>query len=426
MTVDSSLFKLLPTHGEAPARNREGFPCFKHSLPEQALQVLLTGTLSDTFYMKAESVTAEAVQVLQAMKQEDPDLLARMIVYAREAGCLRLLPTMATVLLSTAGRPDLFEAVFARVVRTPRELRNFLVLSKRTPLRKGLGRCTKRAVGRYLRGLSDYSLLKYGSSDGPFSLRDAVRLVRPRPRDAREALVFRMLTHGRGSISPDSLERHFPQAHAFMRLQQATTSEEAIRCITEGRLPPEVVLGALKPDVDIWRALAPQMPMLALLRHLATLVRTGAFEDAALLDFVCEQLGDRDAIRASRVLPFRYYAAWKALDPTELESQGWRRPLSGRTLPPPLWYPINGGPDSKESTTRTLTRLRWALEKAVDLSLDNLALPTGKVCLALDVSCSMESPVGKGSSVRLARHRRPHGVRPAPSGAGSHPSAALR
>ena len=277
------------------------------------------------------------------LKQEDPDLLARMIVYAREAGCLRLLPTMATVILSTAGRPDLFEAVFARVVRTPRELRNFLVLSKRTPLRKGLGRCIKRAVGRYLRGLSDYHLLKYGSSDSPFSLRDAVRLVRPRPRDARESLVLRMLTHGRGSISPDALECHFPQAHAFVGLQHATTPKEAIRCITEGRLPPEVVVGALKPDVDTWRA----------------------------------------------------------LDPTGPESQGRRRPLSGRALPPPLWYPTSGEPPSDESIMRTLSRLRWALEKAVDLSLDNLALPTGKVCLALDVSCSMESPLARGSSVRL-------------------------
>lgn len=351
------MFRLFNERREdvIPIVNHEGFPAFHHSLPEQALQVLLTSTLSSTYYVDAERITGEISMVLKAASQHHPELLARSVVYARETGCLRLLPTLGTAYLSTT-RPDLFARVFPRVVTTPRELCDLVSMCRRGAVRKGLGRSVKRAMGRFLLDLSPYHFIKYGRT-----LRPVLRLVRPRPETPEQALMLRILSRGIKAASVEELAGPFPQLAAWKRF--LATGELAL--IEEGRLPYEAVVGARRPTLQMWHLLCRQLPQLALLRHLAMLERNFILDDKETRAYVCARFSDREAVRRSRVLPFRYYTAWSA----------WR--------------------------ANWCTDVKDALAAGLEASLGNLPDLSGRICLAVDISGSMEMPVTERSRIRL-------------------------
>ncbi len=324
--------------------NREGFPAYLRSLPEQALQVLLTSNLHSTFYANAERITREAALVLKAASERHPELLARSLIYARETGCMRRLPTLGLACLSKT-HPELFARVFPRVVTTPRELRQFLWFC-RGAVRKGLGRSLKRAIGRFLLDLSPYHLIKYRRT-----LQDPLRLARPRPGTPTEALKMRVLSRGVQAATDRELDEHFPAVAAWKRFQ----ATQDLALIETGRLPYEVVVGACRPDANLWRAALRQMPQLALLRHLSTFATWKLLDEPDTLDYLRGRFLDREAVHRSRVLPFRYYTAWLA--------------------------------------ARGASALQEALAVGLEASLGNLPDLPGRICLAVDVSGSMDCPL---------------------------------
>lgn len=329
--------------------NREGFPAFHRSLPEQALQVLLTSNLHDTFYANAERITLEAATVLKAASERHPELLARCLVYARETGSMRRLPTLGLACLSKTS-PELFARVFPRVVTTPRELGHFIWFC-RGAVRKGLGRSLKRAIGRFLLDLSPYHLIKYRRT-----LQAPLRLARPRPQTPTEALKMRLLSRGMQAATDSELAEHFPTLLAWKRFQ--ATRDLAL--IESGRLPYEAVVGACRPDAGLWRAALRQMPQLALLRHLATFDRWQLLAEPDTLDYLRGRFVDRDAVYRSGVLPFRYYTAY----------------LASRS-----------------------EALRPALAAGLAASLGNLPELRGRICLTVDVSGSMSYALSKGGEM---------------------------
>lgn len=376
-------------------RNRELAPTYRRPLAEQALQVMLTGTLSSTFYVGREALLDKAVQVLSALCAQDPEVLARLVVYAREVGAMRIVPVLGLLVLSGSSRTDLFGAAFERVIRTPRDLRDFLVLARTSPARRGLGRAVKRAIGRFLLGLSEYHLLKYGRAKGDFSLGDALRLARPRPTNARESALLEMIASGHRKIRA-GLEAEFPQVMAYQQFHRASTREERLEAIAQGRLPVETVLGAVRPDVTLWRALVAQMPLLSLVRHLETLVRVGALVVPETLEAVCGRLRDADAVRAARVFPFSLYAALKAISTAEVPSI---KPIRACV------FEDDGTPVEADTLalvgTWGIEEVTAALRDAVTASMGNVTLPPGQVCVAIDVSGSMSSPFSTGSSIQI-------------------------
>lgn len=368
--------------------NREGFPTHRRSLAEQALQVLMTGNLQDTYYAGRKQITAEAVGVLEAQRREDPVLLARMVVHAREHGYQRLLPTLGLLVLSAE---EVFEAAFPRVVRTPRELRDFLVLCRTSSLRRGFGRRIKRSVGRYLLDLSEYQFLKYARSRGPFSLRDALRVARPRPETRRQELILRLLARGTDSVPQEDLQAWLPQVAAWRELVTTSDPARRRRLVEEGRLPFEAVVAAIRPDRLLWRALMRQMPLMALLRHLLTLARRGALATREDVAYVSERLADAEAVRRARILPFRFLAALRALD------ERWKVVRRYRVATP---LPLQGqAADYHLEELRA--EIRRSLENALEASLANLLPLEGRVCVATDVSISMSQRLSARGTTRV-------------------------
>ncbi|HEY9585270.1 MAG TPA: hypothetical protein VJJ02_01595, partial [Candidatus Paceibacterota bacterium] len=148
--------------------NRAGAPSYQRSLREQVVQVLCTGTLSDSFYASRDELASEAVDVLTRCREADASFLAKALVYAREQGMMKILPTLGLVILSAGGgrTKKYFEGVFARVIATPDDLRSFVEICKSGAIRgrEGLGGMTVPVVRKWLCEMSEYHALKYGSA----------------------------------------------------------------------------------------------------------------------------------------------------------------------------------------------------------------------------------------------------------------------
>ena len=182
------------------------------------------------------------------------------------------------------------------------------------PGRRGLGGVARAAVRKWLSGLSEYHALKYGSaaSEG-VTLRDIVRMAHPQPADAAHAERFGWLT---GSVVRDLLEHNF-QIRAFESLKHATTEDEQVHLIREGRLPFEVVAPTLKATPAIWEELFHQAPYMNLLRNLVTFTRHGVFQKEEHVRSAVERLTRPEAVEHSKVLPFRFFSAWQKYTSTD-------------------------------------------------------------------------------------------------------------
>ena len=120
--------------------NPEGFPSFQRSDEEAYLQVLLTNTLTGTFYAQESQLLQESLALHASMTQRDPAFAARALVYARNAGMMRMQPIVGLAYLAKADH-TLFHRVFGRVILTPGDLTDFVEIVRGDVVPGGMGRC---------------------------------------------------------------------------------------------------------------------------------------------------------------------------------------------------------------------------------------------------------------------------------------------
>lgn len=318
-------------YAEADHLNPEGGLSFTRTLEERVVQALLTNTLDNTFYVSREELAKGVDETFREILANDPQFFAQAIVYARNEGCMRLVPIVGLVYLSTAEDKKPFYAAFRKVIQTPHDLATFVEWCGKSGIRgskevsgmhkpadargTGLGTVGKKAINEWLtvggkegRGLTEYHVLKY-PLNGQTSMKNIIRVARPKPVTAEQEALFVYAIHGAGEKLGDRVKL-LPQVAAFEELKSATKPAEQLKLIEQGRLPYEAVTGAIKPDVDVWTALMRQMPHFAILRHLNTLERAGVLANEDNVKYVVGKLTDERAILNAKVLPFQYYQAW--------------------------------------------------------------------------------------------------------------------
>ncbi|WP_379163488.1 TROVE domain-containing protein [Paenibacillus sp. sgz5001063] len=359
MSFAKKLFSTL----RLPTPNKEGYPSYTRSVEEQYIQTLVTNTLGNTFYADQHQLLAEAEEMHRAMAHSNPLFMAKAIVYGRNEGYMRLQPLFGLAILS-AYRPDLFSKIFLNVVRIPSDLTDFLTILKGLGRGEG-GRAVKRQVNRFLSGISEYWAIKYNGRGRGYSLSDAIATAHPKPADLKQQALYRYL---RGQEANLSL---LPQVEALEQLKRAGSEAEQLNWIETGKLPHEVVTGAIKPTKAVWEALLHQMPIFALIRHLNTLERVGVFDSPNNLGFAVERLTDQRALKKSKILPFRFAKAFRQVQ-----------------------HPV----------------LRDALRDAAEYTFDNLPDLEDQTAIFLDISGSMNGEYLQiGSVFALALYKKTQG-----------------
>lgn len=176
-----------------PVYTHEGGQASLHITPLQALQRSVNTCLlwEDTFYEDGRSIGDRIADLVPKVGQVDASLVA---MEARKSG-LRHVPLLVVDSMIKAGMGG--KAVgdtLANVIQRADEIPEFLAIywrNGRTPLDKQV----KRGLSKAFHKFDEYQFAKY-NRDNAIKMRDALRLVRPRPVDEQESALFERIKNG--------------------------------------------------------------------------------------------------------------------------------------------------------------------------------------------------------------------------------------
>lgn len=305
--------------------NHGGGLAFRPS-PELDLYLRACAALiEDQFYRSGSKQLAELRKAIHACSR---DYVLRLAHYARTEMKLRTLPV---ILLAEASRMVTKEANESKAM--VREYAPLILRRADEPAevlayyKEAFGRswpnALKKGVADALGRFDEYQLAKY---DRPrdLKLRDVIRITHPKPENDSRADLYRRAIAG---------ELATPKTWETMISTKGSTAEN-------------------------WNDIAPSMGTMALMRNLRNFEKTGATKAT---EIARARFRNAEAIRKSRILPFRWLSALEAVS------------------------------DSKTKD---------ALREAIELSVANVPRFVGSTAIFCDNSGSMHSPLSAKSSLR--------------------------
>lgn len=320
----------------------------------------------NTFYESADVRDKRFGLLIAEVTAEDPEWVRSFGAWLRSQGLMRSASIVVAGEYVRAGGPEGRSLVRDVIQRAdePAEMLSYWMSRHGRAIPAAIKRGVADAVRQQY---NERNALRYDGVGNVMRFGDVIDLVHPRPRDEAQSALFRYLIDRRHDrVNPELLEL-LPTIKAdreLMALPEGARRASLHRAIEAG-WSWERVAGWLPGGMNAaaWEAVIPNMGAMALVRNLRNFDQAGLSQGGIRL--VQDRLGDAEEIRKSRQFPIRFLSAWK-----NVRSMHW-----GSTL-----------------------------EKAVDLSVDNIPEFKGNTLVLIDVSGSMNAPL---ISARRGRGENP-------------------
>lgn len=359
-------------------RNHEG--AIVHDL--SSLETLFSKVLGSffgesTYYEKrnAEKDFAETVDLINHIPYEDREYALKIALLGRECNMIQFPLAVLTAcfnderfkgedFLDSSGRNKL-QYYSDRIVRRGRDIVDVMSMQisafgfDRVPVTEGTNITGYKRVLRYKRDLplpmqlrkalrykletfSEYQLSKALSESREVSMADCIKLLRPNEKKSKVSEgFFARVIEGEVLMGADS-----KQVQSELAKSRNKNSTSTVKDVKES-IDSSTVMGIVK--------------------NLVALHRTGVLDDRDTVDSIVKKLTDKKQIQKSRLLPFRFYSAWKEVNKL------------------PTSYGVRAVSD--------------ALVTALDLSISNLQKMDGYNVVLIDRSGSMGCPISSMSTV---------------------------
>nr|KAG5707791.1 hypothetical protein BaRGS_015951 [Batillaria attramentaria] len=210
--------------------------------------------------------------------------------------------------------------------------------------------------------------------------RDLLRLSHAKPEDDTIGFILRYAVKGLeeaekyymedtiADADPKMLEikAYLAACDAVKELKHPDNLEDVRRVVSmieQHDLVREHVAPEMLNSAQVWVSLLDKMPMKALIRNLNKMTVVGVLDNGENVNKVVQKLGNRDALRKSRVHPYSILVAWM----TYRSGTGHKGNLKWNAVPEVL----------------------AALEKAFYAAFDNVTPTNKRILIAVDVSASM-------------------------------------
>lgn len=298
-------------------KTHEGAPAKRINVEQQLQRSVLSCLLwEDSFYEDGVSI---AERIANLVPQVSASKVSALAIEAREQMKLRHAPLWIVREMARQESHKAFVAdTLERVIQRADELAEFVSLYWLDG-RQTLSAQVKKGLARAFTKFDAYQLAKY-NRDGAVKLRDVLFLTHAKPKDEKQAEIWKQLVNGTLS-SPDTWE---------VSLSTGKDKKE-----TWERLLKENKLGAL-----------------ALLRNLRNMQQVGV-SDKMIFDAL-------ENMKVERVLPFRFISAakyapqWEShIEKAMLKCLEGREKLPGKTV---LLVDVSGSMDSQISSKSDLMR----------------------------------------------------------------------
>lgn len=173
----------LRTYENAPARALT---------PEQTLErsVMACMLWENQFYESGQNIADRIQELALAVS---PVFVAELAYRTRHEANLRHAPLLLLRALARTGTgvPNLVQDAIANTIARADEVAEFLALYWATnDGKKTLSAQVKKGLARAIAKFDEYQLAKW-NKDAPVKLRDALRLVRPAPKNEKQSAVFK-------------------------------------------------------------------------------------------------------------------------------------------------------------------------------------------------------------------------------------------
>ncbi|GII86208.1 hypothetical protein Ssi03_41980 [Sphaerisporangium siamense] len=173
-----------------------------------------------------------------------------------------------------------------------------------------------------------------------FDVRDVLRIAHPAADAEQRKALFGWIA---GNVGDDEARAELPAVDRFLTAKAVTSAEEAVRVVTEARVPWEFLPDAMLREPGVWDALVDTVGMTALVRNLARMTRIGTLKpmgDATRR--AVARLTDADAVHRARIHPMD---AWLAM---RVYASGRSQP--NRRAAAQTWKPVPAVLDALEET----------------------------------------------------------------------------
>lgn len=365
---------------------------------------LILGATGNTYYVKQKKLIKQNTKAIERCIKEDPTRVLNTLVEISEEGrassndpaifVLALLMTYGRTAYKDHDRYSFdhlakginqdIAKYLPRVCRTGTHLFTFVHYVDQM---RSWGRGLRKAVSNWYLSMGtdklQYQVAKYQGrvveegSQNKWTHKDVLRLAHVKPETDAQKEIFKYIV--KGELNKDT---GLDFLWAIEKLHEINDGEVGLKgqigLIKDNRIPHECWPTALKNEKKVWETALPNIPLGALIRNLGKLsnvgvLKTGEFKN---ISTVIAKLTDAEYVRKSRLHPLAVYTASKVY------SQG--EGIKGKLT----WDPNR--------------KILDALDKTFYLAFKNVEPTNKKICLALDVSSSMMSPVS-GSELLSCR-----------------------
>lgn len=343
----------------ATVKNHEGATAYTLSPEVELYSAVVTAGLSDGFYEKSST---RLDRIRDLMMKNDPAFVARLAIYARNHMYMRSVPLVLTVELAIQAYISSYSEQYGNglvaktvngVVQRADEITELLayygMANQRTGTKKlnKLAKQVQKGLGEAFNRFDEYQFAKYDRA-GAVSLRDALFLTHPKPKNEQQQEIF-------NKIATKTLAVPYTWETELSALGQTNFASDREKAKAFKRKWEELISSG-------------RLGYMALLRNLRNII--DAEVGSTFMKIVCETLGSSEAVAKAKQMPFRFLAAYREV--SNLQSTYTNMVLS-------------------------------ALEAAISASATNIRGfdENTRVLLACDVSGSMQKPVSPRSKVLL-------------------------
>ena len=353
-------------------RNHEGAKVHDLSALETLFSKVLGSFFGESTYYEsrnAEKDFVELVDTINKVPYEDIEYVLKIALLGREHNMIQYPLAVLTAcfnderfkgedFLDKNGRNKL-QFYSDRIIRRGRDIVDVMSTQisaygfDRVPVTKGkkvvgykrdlpLPMQLRKALKHKLETFNDYQLSKALSESREVSLADCIKLLRPNEKKSRVPEgFFNAVIEGKVQMGAET-----KQVQSELAKSKNKNSTSTIKDV--------------KQSIDT-------STVMAIVKNLVALHRAGVFDDKNAVKSIVDKLTDKKQIRSSRLLPFRFYSAWKEVNKL------------------PSSYGVRAVSD--------------ALVTALDFSIDNLQKIEGYNAILIDRSGSMRYPISSMSTV---------------------------
>lgn len=298
----------------------------------ELVSLLLTSFVEDQFYRSADGQLDRLKQLITDIK--DKEFISQAISYARNEFGLRSITHAATIELLPflKDKPNAYLQV-KNAIRRPDDILEMVAYWKKNH-KGGLPSAMRRGINAAIAEFDEYRLTKYQGKNSSVKMVDVFNLTHPKPANAeREAIYKRLMT---GELkNTETWESKLSKAG-----QDGETEEQVAE-----------LKGAA------WKDLLEQNKLgyFALLRNLRNII----VQAPDCVDLACKALLNAEEIKKSLVFPFRFMTAIDAVD------------------------------ELVDTHFDAVNKIKFAIDGAIEISLNNVPRFDGTTLVVLDKSGSM-------------------------------------